>query len=265
MTLNRLLGLGAGLALLMGLSQLVLPAASSSGGERKKFTNSLGMEFVLIPAGKFMMGSLPSETDGDTDETRHQVTISRPFYMQTTEVTQGQWRALMGNNPSKFKDCGDDCPVESVSFNEILDFISRLNDKEGGAEYRLPTEAEWEYAARAGNTGAYCFGNDTDKLDEYAWYSNNSGGRTHPVGRKRPNAWGLYDMHGNVWEWCRDRYGNYPSKPVTDPQGPSRGAFRQDRGGGWDSWAYILRSAFRSGQETATRYNFLGFRLARTS
>ncbi|HLC15756.1 MAG TPA: SUMF1/EgtB/PvdO family nonheme iron enzyme, partial [Thermodesulfovibrionia bacterium] len=160
--------------------------------------NSLKMKFAYIPPGKFMMGST-------------NVTLSQGFFMQTTPVTQGQWKALMGNNPSRFKRCGDDCPVESVSWHDAQKFIEKLNKREGVNKYRLPTEAEWEYAARAGSDTAYCFGDDEARLSEYAWYDKNSDGRTHPVAKKKPNAWWLYDMHGNVWEWSEDWYGDYPT------------------------------------------------------
>ncbi|MEW6267496.1 MAG: SUMF1/EgtB/PvdO family nonheme iron enzyme [Thermodesulfobacteriota bacterium] len=238
-------------------------AKAKEGETPPSFTNSLGQKFVLIPSGTFTMGSPSSESGRDDDETQHQVTISRPFYMQTTEVTQGQWRSVMGSNPSHFKNCGDDCPVESVSWNDAQEFIGRLNAKEGGNKYRLPSEAEWEYAARAGSRTAYSFGESQSELGQYAWYDGNSGGQTHPVGRKRPNAWGFYDMHGNVWEWCQDWYGVYPSGAVTDPQGPSSGSDRVHRGGSWLSYAQYCRSAFRAGLVPGDRFNLLGFRLVR--
>jgi formylglycine-generating enzyme required for sulfatase activity len=207
------------------------------------FTNSLNMTFVYISPGTFMrvssrseglISSLIATVAGRKDETLSAVTLTQGFYMQTTQVTQAQWKAVMGNNPSGFKDCGDDCPVENVSWNDAQEFIKRLNEKEG-KPYRLPTEGEWEYACRAGSTSQFCFGDDESLLSEYAWYINNSDNRTHPVGTKKPNAWGLYDMHGNVWEWVQDWYGNYPSGSVTDPVGPERGGDRVDRGGSWDA------------------------------
>ena len=166
----------------------------------KTVRNSIGMEFVLIPAGTFQMGS----NDGDSDEKPvHTVRLSRPFYLGKYEVTQAQWEAVMGNNPSQFK--GDsNRPVEQVSWDDVQEFIRRLNTKESGARYRLPTEAEWEYAARAGSTTAYSFGDGVGQLGQYAWYDGNAGNTTHPVGQLQPNAWGLYDMHGNVWEWVQD-------------------------------------------------------------
>ena len=149
------------------------------------------------------------------------------------EVTQDQWQAVMGSNPSEYKNCGGNCPVDSVSWEAIQLFIGRLNDRHDGHSYRLPTEAEWEYAAGAGAAGT-----PTGNLDDVAWYDGNSGGQTHPVGQKKPNAWGLYDMLGNVWEWCQDRYDQnyYRISPSNDPQGPSDGQTRELRGGGvWDA------------------------------
>ncbi|MBF0627379.1 MAG: SUMF1/EgtB/PvdO family nonheme iron enzyme [Magnetococcales bacterium] len=215
-------------------------------------TNSLGMTFKRIPSGTFTMGSPSGETNHESDEVQHQVTISRAFYMQTTEITQGQWRAVMGSNPSYFSSCGDTCPVEQVSWNDLQDFISQLNSR-GEGRYRLPTEAEWEYAARSGTTTAYSFGNSSSNLSDYAWWGCNNGGnsecKTHPVAQKLPNLWGLYDMHGNVWEWISDRYESYTSSAVTDPHvysGP-RGVFR---GGSWANVAGHSRCANRFGGST---------------
>ena len=206
------------------------------------FTNNLGMKFVYIKPGSFMMGSPSDEPGRDNDETQHRVTLTQGFYMQTTEVTQGQWKAVMGNNPSQFKNCGDDCPVETVSWNDCQKFIQKLNGMQNKHRYRLPTEAEWEYACRAGSTGPYA-----GDLNAMGWYRKNSEFRTHGVAKKRPNAWGLYDMHGNVWEWAQDWKGDYPSGPVTDPEGPSGGARRVGRGGGWSDNAGSCRSASRDG------------------
>lgn len=133
-----------------------------------------------------------------------QVTISKAFYMGVTEVTQAQWKAIMGNSPNTFK--GDNRPVENVSWNDAQEFVRKLNAKEGGSKYRMPTEAEWENACRAGSGGKWCFGDDEGWLGEFAWHSGNSGSHTHPVGQKKPNSWGLFDRHGNVWEWCLDGY-----------------------------------------------------------
>jgi formylglycine-generating enzyme required for sulfatase activity len=229
----------------------------------RALTNSLGMQFVLIPAGTFLMGS-GSEEEGDEDEQpRHQVTISQPFYLQITPVTQGQWQRVMGENPSYFQECGEDCPVENVSWNDAQEFIKKLNRLEKTDRYRLPTEAEWEYACRAGNTQSYCFGDGEAELGQYAWYADNSQKSTHPVGRLKPNAWGLYDMHGNVYEWCQDWYGEYPSGPVSDPKGPSAGEYRVLRGGSWDGEAGDVRSAYRLRLTPGYRYGHEGFRVAR--
>jgi len=225
----------------------------------KTFTNSIGMTFVQIPSGTFMMGSPSDEPNRFSDETQHRVTLTQPFYLETTEVTQGQWKAVMGSNPSRFSSCGVDCPVEQVSWNDCQDFIQKLNQREGNGTYRLPTEAEWEYACRAGTTAPYY----TD-LDQAGWYSGNSGIRTHPVAQKTPNAWGLYDMHGNVWEWCQDWYGGYPGGSVTDPKGPSSGPGRVFRGGCWLNSAGGCRSAGRGFDSPGYRDSGLGFRVAWT-
>jgi formylglycine-generating enzyme required for sulfatase activity len=192
----------------------------------------------------------------------HSVKITKPFYLQTTEVSQAQWKEVMGDNPSFFKDCGHDCPVEEVSWDDAQKFISKLNQMEGTNKYRLPTEAEWEYACRAGTKTTYSF-DEVDKLGEYAWYAANSGGQTHPVGTKKPNAWGLYDMHGNVWEWCQDWYGDYPSDSVVDPKGSDSGQYRVLRGGSWYYAAGRIRSAIRSGFNPDSPSISFGFRVAR--
>lgn len=184
--------------------------------------------------------------------------------MQTTEVTQEQWLSVMGNSPSQFKECGINCPVENVSWLDVQEFIRRLNRLEGTDKYRLPTEAEWEYACRAGSSTKYSFGDNAAILDEYAWYRNNSGWRPHPVGQKKPNAWGLYDMHGNVWEWCQDWQGDYPAGEVTDPKGPPSGHHKIIRGGSWLDGASILESSFRGQEYHVIRSNDIGFRLVRT-
>ncbi len=222
-------------------------------------TNSLGMEFAPIKPGVFMMGSEKGASD---EEPIHKVTITKSFYMQTTEVTQGQWRAVMGSNPSYFPKCGDDCPVESVSWNDVQKFVKKLNQQQKNKQYRLPTEAEWEYACRAGSTAKYCFGDKTVDLDNYAWYEDNSESKTHSVARKKPNAWNLYDMHGNVRELCSDLYGdNFTYLSETDPEGASSGSNRVNRGGNWISIAQDCRSAERDYSEPNVRYSGVGFRL----
>jgi formylglycine-generating enzyme required for sulfatase activity len=221
-------------------------------GLKKQITNSIGMKFLFIPDGTFMMGSPSSEPERDSDERQHKVTISRPFYLQTTEATQGQWKAIMGNNPSSFK--GDNRPVEQVSWNDAQAFIKKLNQKEGTDKYRFPTEAEWEYACRAGTTTPFYTGRCISTVQ--ANYNGNypmpfcSKGRdrekTVDVASFSPNAWGLYDMHGNVWEWCQDWYGDYPYGHVTDPTWPSSGSCRVLRGGSCYCSAGGIRSALRN-------------------
>jgi formylglycine-generating enzyme required for sulfatase activity len=231
------------------------------------FTNSLGMTFVSIPAGTFTMGSPEDELGRDSYETQHQVTLTQGYYMQTTEVTQGQWEAVMGSNPSYYSDCGTICPVEDVSWDEVQEFINELNQL-GEGTYSLPTEAQWEYAARAGSTTAFANGEITGtgvgydpNLDAMGWYLYNSDDEAHPVAQKTPNAWGLYDMHGNVYEWCQDWYDSYISESVTDPAGPSSGSYRVLRGGSWYSNAQDCRSALRYNLTPGGSISFIGFRL----
>jgi surface protein len=217
-------------------------------------------QFALIEAGSFTMGD--DDSGFSNERPAHTVTITQPFLMQKTEVTQGQWRAVMGTDPSHFSACGDLCPVERVSWDDIQEFLERLNTDEPGKNYRLPTEAEWEYAARAGTTGDY---GGTGDLDQMGWYYGNSGSKTHPVALKHPNDWGLYDMHGNVWEWVQDWwYRVYTTDGVTDPTGPETGSYRVLRGGSWGSLAGYARSAFRGFYSPYYRYSHFGFRLART-
>lgn len=254
-----LLDAGNGSQLPPGQEVLVTPPPLASPDSTVK--NSIGMEFVLIKAGEFRMGS----TDGLDDERPvHTVRISRPFYLWQYEVTQEQWQAVMGQNPSGFP--GDlKRPVEQVSWDNVQEFIRKLNTKDGVALYRLPTEAEWEYAERAGTTTAYSFGDDEGQLPEYAWYEDNSGGTTHPVGQRKANPWGVYDMHGNVWEWVQDWYGGYTAAAAVDPAGPSTGSDRVIRGGSWLSDAGNCRSASRDGAEPGDRNRYLGVRLLRTA
>ena len=228
-------------------------AARRPAGESRVFD---GMEFVWVPAGEFRMGSTSSVAAG-AERPVTQVRISRGYWLGKYEVTQAEWQGVMGTNPSEFSGCGQ-CPVENVSWNDAQEFIQLANAATGGNRYRLPTEAEWEYAARAGTTGDR-YGN----LDAIAWYVENSGDRTHPVGQKAPNAWGLHDMLGNVWEWVEDWGDDYPGGVVTDPRGPVSGSVRVFRGGGFARDASDCRSSYRSG--AGPRYDlFLGFRLLRT-
>jgi formylglycine-generating enzyme required for sulfatase activity len=223
-------------------------------------TNNLGMRFVYIKPGTFMMGSPKNEPGRHDDETLHKVTLTRGYYLQTTEVTQGQWKKVMnGDNPSWFKDCGDDCPVESMEWNDVQKFIKKLNRIDSFGKYRLPTEAEWEYACRAGSDSLYANNNN---LDEMGWYEENSGDKTHPVAKKKANGWGLYDMHGNVLEYCSGWYGKYPTKSVSDPRGDSSGQYRIYRGGGCDDSAGTCRSKARDIDDPGHRGGFGGFRVA---
>jgi formylglycine-generating enzyme required for sulfatase activity len=241
----------------------------------KTITNSVGMKLVLIPKGTFMMGSPIEEEGADNDEEQHQVTISKDYYLGVTEVTQGQYEKVMGTNPSHFqkrvirKSDSSMYPVESVSWEDAVEFCKKLSElpeeKKAGRVYRLPTEAEWEYACRAGSKTAYSFGADSRSLGDYAWFGGNSGQQTHPVGEKKANAWGLYDMHGNVWEWCSDWYGEYPKGTVSDPSGPNEGSDRVGRGGGWGNGAAGCRSADRNGGDPSNRGDDLGFRVALSS
>ena len=213
---------------------------------------SLGMEFVYIEPGTFMMGSPEYERGRFDDETQHQVTLTEGYYIQTTPVTQDQWEAVIGDNPSYFDECGGDCPVENVSWYDAQDFISALNNLEDTERYALPTEAQWEYAARGGRETPFYFGRclSTDQANYNGNYplsgcpKGEYREKTTPVKMFPANVGGLYDMHGNVWEWVADRYGPYPSSAVTDPKGPSSG-IRVLRGGSWASGARHCRSANR--------------------
>jgi formylglycine-generating enzyme required for sulfatase activity/serine/threonine protein kinase len=221
----------------------------------------LGMELMPIPPGSFQMGSARGGNNNERPVTR--VTISRPFWLAKTEVTQRQWQLVMGNNPSHFK--GEILPVEQVLWDEAMEYCRKLTERERlagrlqeGYVYTLPTEAQWEYAARAGTTGDY---GGTGRLDDMGWYDRNSGHSTKPVGTKGANAWGLHDMHGNVWEWCLDWYGPYPGGSVTDPTGPAPGNRRVLRGGSWGGTAVYCRSAVRGSWEPGLRNSNLGFHL----
>ena len=239
----------------------LVEAAPASDG---RFTNGIGMEFALIPAGSFMMGcENPADRDCDAQELpRRRVTISKPFYMATTEVTQAQWERVMGANPSTFK--GKHQPVDYVSWFEAQEFIARLNKKEGRGRYRLPTEAEWEYAARAGSETRFYFGNDPGQLARHAWFAGNADKQSHPVAKGAPNAWGLYDVYGNVWEWVADWFDGayYDWGPDIDPPGPDWGEARVLRGGSWKSDDWLCRSSRRSLVRPDHRYSFVGFRVA---
>jgi formylglycine-generating enzyme required for sulfatase activity/cyclophilin family peptidyl-prolyl cis-trans isomerase len=239
--------------------------AGGDAGKERDFEIAPGLTITMcwIPPGEFMMGRAEGEGGRGKDETQHPVTLSQGFWLAKTEVTQAQWRAVMGSNPSHFK--GDDLPVESVSWNAIAGpggFIDKLNKiaTADGGRFKLPTEAQWEYACLAGTVGPYDGG-----LDQMAWYRENSGNRTHTVGQKKANAWGLHDMHGNVWEWCADWNRAYPEGAVRDPSGPDSGSARVRRGGSWGSDAYYCHVAHRSSYHPAMSYDDIGFRIARSS
>ena len=219
-------------------------------------TNSLGMRMVRVPAGSFLMGSPPGEPLRQEEEVPHRVTLTRAFRIAATEVTQKQWLALMSQNRSP--QTGDDLPVTSVSWEEAQEFCLRLSEKEG-ATYRLPTEAEWEYACRAGVASPSPAGAE---LASVAWYADNSEGTTHPAGSKRPNAWGLHDMLGNVAEWTLDAYGPYPRvEEEKDPAGPAHGSTKVVRGGSWRSFPPALRCAARVGTPGPYQLPHLGLRV----
>ncbi len=265
--------------------------------------------FVYVAPGKFTMGSPPDEPGRNKDEFQHEVTLTRGFYLQAHEVTQGEWQALMGNNPSHFKSCGATCPVDNVSWWGALALANARSDSEGlercytltgcdekkpgegmkcaGVEvndggapgdnvylckgYRLPTEAEWEYAYRAGTTTTFYSGDLTEiecgadpALDKIGWYCGNSGKKSHEVGTRAPNPWGLYDMAGNVWEWLWNWYGVHPKEAVTDPLGPETGPTRLFRDGSWFDNAQYSRAASRSARPPEYRSLWNGLRLART-
>lgn len=249
-----------------------------------RFTNSIGMTFVRIEPGEFMMGTPETEPGHTSDEKLHRVRLTRPYLLQTTEVTQKQWRAVMGDNPSHFK--GDDLPVETVSWDGAVEFCRKLSQREG-RNYRLPTEAEWEYACRAGTSGAFA---GTGRLDDMGWFADNSGdapldsqriwdkegdtyfkritengSRTRPVRGKGANAWGLFDMHGNVYEWCSDYFAEYPEGDAVDPKGPAEGdahGSRVVRGGSWNYFPRDCRAGYRSKQAPDQRGYFVGFRVS---
>ncbi|MFI5460111.1 MAG: formylglycine-generating enzyme family protein [Isosphaerales bacterium] len=297
------------LALLGVIIYIPKPPVTNQGGDRKaaspaekpqppppqpeqERTKSIGIELVRIEGGALLMGTTKDQVDQlmrlfpdikpewlDREQPAHLVRLSKPFYLGIHEVTQGQYEAVMGSNPSQFKG-SDDLPVENVSWLDAVTFCDKLSEREkrtpfyridgtevtvvGGNGYRLPTEAEWEYACRAKSTTLYPFGDHAGKLGECAWYSSNSESKTHPVGQKLPNAWGLYDMLGNVCEWCADGYDEKydASPPPADPPGASGASHRVVRGGGWSSFPWYCRPADRNRRAPGGRFSFLGFRVA---
>ena len=273
------------------ITALLLAFPLVKGTEAQQvFTNKLGMRFVLIQSGRFLMGSPESEKGREWHEKRHAVTISEKFFIQETEVTQGQWETLVGFNPSAFPECGKNCPVDTVSWDQAVEFIRVLNQWEKTDKYRLPTEAEWEYACRAGTSTPFAGGGITHLfckpvdpvLDRMGWFCGNSGYknppgglRPHPVKTKQPNRWGLYDMHGNVQEWCLDSckwrslwkgqvgvITDTYRKNIVDPLS-KKGKHRVIRGGGWHQSARYCRSAYRSYYKPNAKRNSLGFRIVR--
>ncbi len=247
---------------------------SSASAQDQQVTNALGMTFALIPAGTFIMGSPVQEAFRDASEIQHSVTISRPFYLQTTEVTVDQWRAVMGRRFFARKRGDGDMPVVKVSWRDCQKFIHKLMQMTG-ERYALPTEAQWEYAARAGSTTAYFWGHQIDCTR--AMYANNppkndacvaanrakglEPGCRAPVKQYPPNAWGLYDMHGNVWEWCLDTFGRYSGVSQIDPRKTDSGQHRVRRSGSWFSPGYACRSANRAHAHPMSRLQNTGFRL----
>ncbi|MBI2192379.1 MAG: SUMF1/EgtB/PvdO family nonheme iron enzyme [Planctomycetes bacterium] len=224
------------------------------------------MRMVLIPAGEFLMGS-PNDEDGrGDDELQHRVRITKPFYMGKYEVTQAQWKAVTGTSPSHFK--GDENPVDMVSWDDVQGLLERLNtatlrpwETSARGRFSLPTEAQWEYACRAGSDRRYSFGDGDGPLWEYAWFDGNSDSKTHPAGLKKPNAWGLHDMHGNVLEWCQDFYGSYPVVTAADPAGVKTGDGRVIRGGLWRDAARVCRASSRNWNKASDRDKLVGLRL----
>jgi len=294
---KRWLGLVAGLLMVWAWPADAQVAKPRRAGDTKTvdLAGGVKLELVWCPPGAFTMGSPADEEGRFPNEKQHKVTLTKGFWLGKHEVTQRQWQSVMGKNPSRFKSAGLDAPVEQVSWKDCQEFLKKLTARVAGElpngyVYRLPTESEWEYACRAGTETALHTGDirilgkrNAPALDPIAWYSGNSvvtyeGGSdssgwkekqenhsragTHPVGRKKPNGWGLHGMIGNVAEWCQDQYGTYPSGAVTDPAGAGRGSRRVCRGGGWNISAGRCRSAFRSGSGPSNSYDVLGFRVA---
>jgi len=247
---------------------LALSSLAASAGPAPDAQISAPIEFVKIAPGQFMMGCLDDDPQCDDEEKpAHRVRITKAFELGKYEVTQAQWQSVMGTNPSRYK--GEARPVESVSWNDIQEFMTRMNARNDGYKYRLPTEAEWEYAAHAGSTTPL----DPTQLDDIAWFEKNSMNQTHPVGQKKPNAWGLYDMHGNVWEWAQDWFANYTAADAVDPEGSATGQpvsngrnqvqVRIGKGGSWYSGPFSLRISNRGIAVPTDRINVQGFRCAR--
>lgn len=253
--------------LFLGVNVVGARAGGAAPGPARlvELGNGEGLRFVWVPPGSFWRGSDRGEAGRGADEgPRHEVTLSRGFFLGVHEVTQAQWEAVMGRNPAAFR-YGADArrrPVDSVSWEDCARFIARLEER-GVGRFRLPTEAEWEYAARAGSTTRFPWGDDPQGTETHAhaWANSRSYAVTHPVGSKPANAWGLHDLHGNVWEWCSDWYGPYASGPQRDPRGPASGTERVFRGGSWYDFPVSLRSANRHRHRPDGRYTAVGVRL----
>jgi formylglycine-generating enzyme required for sulfatase activity len=242
-------------------------AAEKPAGEGLELViENMKWSFRYCPAGTFTMGS-----PGSDNERLHPVTLTQGFWLGETEVTQEQWESVMRSNPSHFK--GEKLPVEQVSWNACQELVKKLNALGAapkGYQFALPTESQWEYACRAGSTTAYCLGDDANGLEAYGWYNRDSDNKTHQVGTKKANAWGLHDMHGNVSEWCNDWYGDYPSPTaaaaeLTDPTGASSGSNRVNRGGYWGNDAGHCRSANRAPLTPSGTRHGLGVRVSLVS
>jgi formylglycine-generating enzyme required for sulfatase activity len=264
---------------------LICSFASSRGDAQSReilidLPGGATLEMIWVEPGTFLMGSCDGEIGRDVNEgPQHEVRISRGFYLSKCEITQKQWEAVMDTRPWEemiYVRTGTNYPAVSISWDETQEFIATLNAAEDGSPYRLPTEAEWEYACRAGTTTRWSFGDDESLLVEYAWYYDNiwdSGERgVREVGAKKPNPWGLYDMHGNAWEWVQDWHttivgiresGSYPNSLQVDPTGPRSGSHRVKRGGSFYDFARLLRSAFRDGYSSRGKYVNIGIRLLR--
>ncbi len=236
-------------------------AVTSSGAAGRDWQSPTLGTMKWIPAGTFTMGSPSSEAGRGSNEVQHRVTLTKGFWMMEHEVTQGEWQSVMGSNPSDFSSCGPTCPVEWVSWDDAVEFAKRVSARDG-VQYRLPTEAEWEYAARGGQSYVYAGGSEATSV---GWIGVNSGSKTHAVCGKARNGYGLCDMTGNVWEWTADWFGDYPSGSVTDPTGASTGSDRVTRGGSWSVPAVLARAALRDWSDPGHRYGGLGVRLLRTN
>ena len=257
---------------LIALSLITLASCGGKGVKKRQkyftgntFTNSIGMKFVLIPEGSFMMGSPSDEEGRGENENIHNVSIEKPFYMQTREVTQDQWKKVMGKNPTGFKHSSTDCPIDNVSWNDVKTFIRKLNRMDKTNKYRLPTEAEWEYACRAGTTTTFYTG-DCISTAQANYNGNYPLGKCpegefryapSAVGSFAPNPWGLYDMHGNVWEWCQKLDQDYEGDP-----GAGLTEYRPRRGGSWRDTAQYARAASRLRVYPQYKYKYSGFRIA---